>query len=56
MVFGVAALGYVGDGHHGDSICGYVVDDETAGLISDTEQKPELNVRIISSATNDDEA
>jgi hypothetical protein len=35
---------------------GYVIDDETAGMISDTDQNPELNVQIIISAANDDEA
>jgi hypothetical protein len=32
-----------------------VIDDETAVTIADTEQKPELNVLIISSAANDDD-
>jgi hypothetical protein len=43
------------DGEDDEDICGYVTDDETAGMIADTEQKPELNVRIISSAANDDD-
>jgi hypothetical protein len=33
-----------------------VIDDETAGMMADTEQKPEFNVQISSSAANDDDA
>jgi hypothetical protein len=51
----VAPPGYVADGEHDDDICGYVIDDETVGMIADTEKKPELNVQIISSAANDDD-
>jgi hypothetical protein len=51
----VAPPGYVADGEHDDDIYGYVIDDETAGMIADTEQNPELNVQIISSAENDDD-
>jgi hypothetical protein len=36
----VAPPGYVADGEHDDDICGYVIDDETAGMIAETEQKP----------------
>jgi hypothetical protein len=50
----VAPPGYVADGEHDDDICGDVIDYETAGMIANTEQKPELNVQIISSAANDD--
>jgi hypothetical protein len=42
------------DGEHDDDICGYVIDDSTTVMIADTEQHPELNVQIISSAANDD--
>jgi hypothetical protein len=52
----VAPSGYVADGEHYDDIYGYMIDDETAGMIADTRQKPELNVQIISSAANDDDA
>jgi hypothetical protein len=48
-------VAYVADGEHDDVIYGYVIDYETAGIIADTEQKPELNVQIISSAPNDDD-
>jgi hypothetical protein len=51
----VAPPGYVADGEHDDDICGYVIEDETSGMISNTEQKPELNVQIMSSAANDDD-
>jgi hypothetical protein len=30
----VAPPGYVADGHHDDDICGYVIDDETAGIFA----------------------
>jgi hypothetical protein len=50
-----APPGYVADGDHDDDICGYVIYDETAGMIADTEQKPESNVQIIISVTNDDD-
>jgi hypothetical protein len=30
--------GYVADGDHDDDICGYVIDDETAGMIVDTDK------------------
>jgi hypothetical protein len=33
-----------------------VIDDETSGVIADIEQNPELNVQIISSAANYDDA
>jgi hypothetical protein len=33
-----------------------VIDDETAGIIANTEQKPESNVQIITSAANYDDA
>jgi hypothetical protein len=48
----VAPPGYVDDGEHDDDICGYVIDDETAGMIANTDKKPELNVQIIGSAAN----
>jgi hypothetical protein len=51
-----APPGCVADGHNFDDICGYVIDDATSGTIDDTEQKPELNVQIVSSAANYDDA
>jgi hypothetical protein len=48
--------GYVADGEHYDDICGCVIDDETAGIIADTEQKPQFNVQIISISANDSDA
>jgi hypothetical protein len=51
-----APPGYIVVGHHYDDIYDYVIDDETAGMIADTEQKPELNVQIIISAVNEDHA
>jgi hypothetical protein len=50
----VSPPGYVADGEHDDDICGYVIDDETTGMISKTEQNPELNAQTIISAANDD--
>jgi hypothetical protein len=32
-----------------------MIDDETDGVLTDTEQKPELNVQIIRNAANDDD-
>jgi hypothetical protein len=46
---------FVDDGHDDDDICGYMIDDETAGVIADIEQNSELNVQIISSAAKDDD-
>jgi hypothetical protein len=51
----VAPPGYVADGDHDDDIWCYVVDDKTAGMIADTQQNPELNIQIISSAANNDD-
>jgi hypothetical protein len=36
----VAPTGYVAAGEHARVICGYSIDDETAGMIADTEQNP----------------
>jgi hypothetical protein len=47
--------GYVADCDHDDDICGYVIDDETSGMFVYTEQNPESNVQMISSATHDDD-
>jgi hypothetical protein len=40
----VAPPGYVDDGDHNNDIRGYVIDDESDGMIADTEQNPELNM------------
>jgi hypothetical protein len=53
--FLVAPPGYVADGEHDDDIGGFMIDNETAGMIADIEQNPELNVHIVCSAANDDD-
>jgi hypothetical protein len=38
---------YIPDENHDDGIVGYMICDETAGLIADTYQDTELNVHAI---------
>jgi hypothetical protein len=52
----LAPPGYVADCDLAGDICCYVIGDNTAGMIANTEQKPEANMQIISSAVNDDDA
>jgi hypothetical protein len=46
---------YVPDGRQDDSIIGFMIDDETASTIAETEQDPKMNIKIIAAAEDEDE-
>jgi hypothetical protein len=44
---------YVPDGRQDDSIIGFMIDDETASMIAETEQDAKMNIEIIASAEDE---
>jgi hypothetical protein len=46
---------YVPDGRQDDSIIGFMIDDETASMIAETEQDPKMSIERIAAAEDEDE-
>jgi hypothetical protein len=46
---------YIPHGIQDDSIIGFMIDDETASMIAETEQDPKMNIEIFAAAEDEDE-